>query len=79
MNRTIYLPAVGKSVSMKSYVAGIKDAIAHPDATYKHGLTTWAPATGAEIREQFRRGIHDRINEAIPYNERGLLSKEVRQ
>ena len=71
--RVIYLPAVGKRVPLGAYVQGIKEAIENPDAEFKHGLTCWWSCTGAEIRKQFRRGVHDRINQGISYIDRGLI------
>lgn len=71
--RVIYLPAVEKRIPIGAYVKGIKEAIANPDAEFKHGLTCWWSCTGAEIRKQFRRGIHDRINQSIPYIQRGQM------
>ncbi len=70
--RVIYLPATGKRIPLKAYVQGIKLAKANPTAEFKHGLTCWWPCTGKEIMRQFRRSIHDRINQNIPYHQRGL-------
>ncbi len=70
--RTITLPAVGKTVSLRTYLDAIRTAKANPDKEYRHGLTTWWPVTGREIVNQFRRGVHDRINEAIPYRLRRM-------
>ena len=70
--RYITLPAVNKRIPLGAYVRGIKQAIANPDAEFKHGLTSWWSCTGREIRQQFRRGIHDRINQGIPYHQRGF-------
>ena len=36
-----------KQIPLGRYVAGIRDAIRHPDRTYRHGLCGWAPVTGA--------------------------------
>lgn len=69
--RVINLPAIDKAVRLGEYVRGVRFAIAHPEAEFKHGLTTWWPTTGAEIRRQFRRGLHDRINQRVPYLQRG--------
>ena len=71
--RFVSLPSVNKWVSLGAYVQAIKTCKREPEATFKHGLTTWASCTGAEIRKQFRRGMHDRINQAIPYHQRGLI------
>ena len=70
--RAITLPATGKTISLRSYIDGIRTAKAHPDAEFRHGLTTWWPVTGREIVKEFRQGLHDRINEAIPYRLRGM-------
>ena len=70
--RTITLPATGKTIALRTYINAIRTAKAHPNEEFRHGLTTWWPVTGREIVNQFRRGIHDRINEAIPYRLRGM-------
>jgi hypothetical protein len=55
--------ANSKQVSIPEYVRSIRAIIAaDPDIKYPHGLTTWWPTTGADIRSQFRASIHDRIN-----------------
>jgi hypothetical protein len=51
--RVIYLPAIDKTVSLRAYLAAVRLAKAHPAQTFTHGLTTWWPTTGAEIRLQF--------------------------
>jgi hypothetical protein len=71
--RFITLPALDyRRVSLRSYVRAIRLAKANPETEFKHGLTTWWPTTGAEIMRQFWKGVEDRINEAIPYQRRGL-------
>ena len=72
MIRTVNLPAIGKSVTLAAYVAAIRSAKANPDMTFKHGLTAWWPCTGREIMQQFRAGMHDRINQRVPYRLRGV-------
>ncbi len=69
--RVINLPAIEKTVSLKAYVAGIKAAKANPEQMFKHGLTTWWATSGAEIMAQFWFGVQDRINQAVPYMDRG--------
>jgi len=69
--RTITLTAMNKTVSMAAYVKAVKMAIANPDVEFKYGLTCWWPCTGAEVRQQFYEGIQDRINQAVPYSQRG--------
>ena len=68
--RTIYLPAIERRVSLAAYVAAIKAAKAQPEQTFRHGLTTWWPTTGREILDQFRDGVQNRINQAIPNHRR---------
>jgi hypothetical protein len=77
--RTIYLPTIDRHVSLGVYIAAIKSAKAHPDQTFKHGLTTWWPTTGREIVAQFRDGMQDRINQAIAYQHRGRPVRPSRQ
>ena len=69
--RTIFLPAIDRTVSLGAYVQAIQTAKANPEAEFKTGLTTWWPTTGQEIMRQFRKGIADRINEGVPYTQRG--------
>lgn len=69
--RVITLPALNRTVTLGAYVAAIKLAKANPDREFKHGLESWWPCTGAEIVREFRRGMNDRINAAVPYINRG--------
>ena len=69
--KTIHLPAIDKRVPLSSYIKAIRAAKENPERTFTTGLTTWWPTTGSEILEQFRHGMHDRINQAVPYSERG--------
>ncbi len=68
--RTIYLPAIDRTVSLKQYIAAVKTAKANPNACFKHGLTCWWSCTGRDIMRQFFAGVQDRINQAIPYIDR---------
>lgn len=61
----IFVPGFGHWVSVKSYVTAIRKAKANLDETFSYSLTCWTPCTGREIMEQFRAGIHERINEAL--------------
>lgn len=72
MTRTIYVPGLEKWVTIGQYVRAIGVAKKNLTVTFKHGLTCWWSCTGQEIVEQFRDGLHERINDAIPYRERGL-------
>lgn len=69
--RTIYCPGSDRWVPIGAYVRAIKTAIANPNEEFKRGLTCWWPCTGAAIQAQFMAGVHDRINQGIPYSERG--------
>jgi len=71
MARTVKLSAINRSVTLAAYVQAIKLAKANPDTTFKHGLTAWWPCTGREIMQQFRTGMHDRINQRVSYRLRG--------
>lgn len=68
--RTIYLPAIERSVPLGQYIKAVKLAKANPDARFKHGLTCWYSCTGADVVKQFFAGVTDRINQAIPYVDR---------
>ena len=72
MLRTIRLPALGRTVSLADYNQAVRLAKAFPTAVFKTGLTTWWPTTGREIIQQFREGMTDRINQTIPYSQRGM-------
>jgi hypothetical protein len=72
VTRTVYLPAIEKTVTLRQYVAAVKLAKANPDQEFKHGLTCWWPCSGREIVAQFWRGVEDRINQAVPYMRRGI-------
>lgn len=52
-----------RSIPAPAYLAGIRAAKAHPDATFKHSLWHWSPDTGAEIMRQYLHDLHRRINE----------------
>jgi hypothetical protein len=59
-------------VTIGQYVRAVKKAKANPDVKFKTGLTCWWPCTGRQIMKQFMRGVHDRIDQAVPYIERGM-------
>ena len=72
--RTVYLPAIDRRVTIGQYVKAIKLAKANPDAEFKQGLTCWWPVTGREIMRQFMDGVQDRITAGISYSARGMQS-----
>lgn len=69
--RTIHLQALDRNVTLAAYLRAVRMAKANPDITFKTGLTTWWPTTGAEVMVQFREGMMERINQAVPYIQRG--------
>lgn len=68
--RHMAVPSISKYVPLGVFLREVRKAIDNPDAEFKQGLTCWWSVTGAEIRQQFRGQIRDRINQAIPYIER---------
>ena len=70
--RVIHLPAIDKVVPLGAYIRATKAAKENPERTFSTGFTTWWPTTGVEIMEQFREGMMYRINQAIPYMQRGV-------
>ena len=52
----------GQQIGLGQYVAAIKLAKANRDHIFEPGLASAWPATGAEIVQEFRRGVQDRIN-----------------
>lgn len=66
--RTIYLPALGRHVTLTAYLRAVRMAKANPEMAFKTGFTTWWSTTGAEVMEQFREGM---TQQAIPYVQRG--------
>lgn len=59
---TIYLAATDKHIPARAYIAGYKLAKANLQETFRHGLCTWWPVTGAQIVREYRRDMHARIN-----------------
>ena len=66
-----YITINSKSIPLKIYIAGIRKAKDNPDVVFSHGLTTWWPVKGSEVMQQFRKSVQDRINQGIPYIDRG--------
>lgn len=53
-----------KRISITTYVNAWKIVRSNPlDTMYKDSLTTWWPVSGKDIIQQYRDGIHDRINQ----------------
>lgn len=61
----------GKRVTLGSYVRVVRAALANPAGHFRRGIDDNWPATGAEIARDFRSGLVDRINQAIPAIQRG--------
>lgn len=70
--RTIYLPAIERHVTLRQYIDAVKLAKSNPNTEFKHGLTCWYSCKGKDIVRQFLSGIEDRINQGIPYSQRGV-------
>lgn len=64
--KTIYLSATGKHISLAQYLKAWKMCIEFPDEEFKHGLCTWWPQKGKDIRKDFIEGMMDRINTRKP-------------
>ena len=54
--------AGGLQMPLGHYIATVRHAIRNPGARFHRSFCGWWPATGHEIRQQFGRGVHDRIN-----------------
>jgi hypothetical protein len=74
----IYISGCERWVTIKEYVRAIKIAKANPDARFKHTLCSWGPGTGRDIMREFMHGLHDRINQALPYLGRGVHLEDAR-
>jgi hypothetical protein len=64
-------------MTLGNYVAFVKRAIAYPNASCWGGLKTEGPTTGRDIRWEFLEGVHDRINQAVPYRLRGHVEPRL--
>jgi hypothetical protein len=72
LQRMIYCPGPDKWLTLGQYVKVVKTAKAAKATEFKCGITCWWPVTGAEVVNQFYRGVEDRINRAIPYTESAI-------
>lgn len=77
--RTIYCPGIERSVPLGAYLAAVRLAKANLGREFRQGLTCWWPCTGREIVGQFLVGMHDRINQAIPYVTRGCTRSRMEE
>lgn len=77
VGRKIFCPGANRGdggwVSLRAYVRAVQLAKNNPDMLFSTGLTCWWACTGKEIVRQFRRGLHDRINQNIPCAKRGVV------
>ena len=82
MKAAITLQATGRTLSVASYVQGVRLAKAEPLMMFRHGLTTWWPCCGSTITHQFRQGCRDRQQQRaaarsttdLPKHERYLVA-----
>ncbi len=68
--RYITLPS-GKKVGLGAYVNAVKVAKAEPNVYFKDGFDGWGQY-GYQVVASFWRGVEDRINQAVPYMQRGI-------
>ena len=55
----------GRSIRIDSYTNAIKTAIANPEQTFEHGLSTWWPVEGKAIRAEFFQMVTDHCNRGL--------------
>jgi hypothetical protein len=61
-----------RTVTLGAYLRAWRAVNAAPDAqVYRDSLTTWWPVTAVDIRAQYRAGLAERINRALPWYGRG--------
>jgi len=74
MTRVVTLGS-GKRLRLGQYVAGWKQLLNLPSgSTVRGNLTSWDDAeetSAATVLQQYRRGLHDRINRHIPWFGKG--------
>ena len=75
MKAAITLQATGRTLSVASYVQGIRLAKSEPLMMFRHGLTTWWPCCGSTITHQFRQGCQDRQRQRAAARPGAHLSK----
>jgi hypothetical protein len=77
MQRVITLSAHGhRTVSLSSYTQSwqrVKSLVSSGQSStiFSQSLTRWWSCTARDILDEFREGMQDRINQAIPYILRG--------
>jgi len=69
------ITVAGRPIPLSTYLAGIRLAISNPDTLFKSGLRNCGPELGKDIRRDFLRGVHNRINQGVPYIERGVRER----
>jgi hypothetical protein len=75
----ISLPALQRKIGLRQYVQAVKLAKAHKTERFSTGLTCWWPCTGEDVVNQFRTGMHDRINRHLPHFGKGRKWKSIYQ
>ena len=73
--RAIYIPGYERWVTLGQYVKAVKQAKANPKAIFPHTFCDWCSGTGEQIVGEFFEGVQDRINQSIPYSQRGGLRR----
>lgn len=63
------------TVTIGQYVQAWRTVKAAPEGQeFKSSLNGWWPATREEILREFSEGVQDRINQHVPYMQRGIKS-----
>ena len=70
--RMIYCPGPEKWLTLRQYLDAYYLAKANPKMQFKQTFTCWYGGTGKDAVREFVEGMMDRINQGIPYCERGL-------
>lgn len=62
----IFIPGIGRKVTIAAYCAAIRKAKANPTARFPNTLNNWWGGTGADIMREFREVRNARITAARP-------------
>lgn len=62
----IFIPGIGRNVTIAAYCAAIRKAKANPDARFPYTLNNWWGGTGSDIMREWREVRNARITAARP-------------
>ncbi len=71
LRHVIFCPGPGKYLTLAQYCTVVRAAKEHPAQEYPTTFCSWAGGTGADIVQEFRKGLADRINAHLPWYGRG--------